>query len=34
MALISVRQLLSHVRFPYVDDETRQSSHLPNFGKE
>ncbi len=23
-----------HVRFPYVEDETRQSSHLPNFGKE
>jgi protein PsiE len=23
-----------HVRFPYNEDENRQSSHLPNFGKE
>ena len=23
-----------HVRFPYTEDENRQSSHLPNFGKE
>ena len=23
-----------HVRFPYHEDETRSSSHLPNFGKE
>ncbi len=23
-----------HVRFPYSEDENRQSSHLPNFGKE
>ena len=23
-----------HVRYPYHEDETRSSSHLPNFGKE
>ncbi len=23
-----------HVRFPYSEDENRQTSHLPNFGKE
>jgi protein PsiE len=23
-----------HVRFPYSEDENRQSGHLPNFGKE
>ena len=23
-----------HVRYPYSEDETRSSSHLPNFGKE
>lgn len=35
--LIAVAVLLiryGHVRFPYSEDENRQTSHLPNFGKE
>ena len=32
LAVLVIRY--GHVRYPYREDETRQSSNLPNFGKE